>query len=117
MAGETEPMRDRDRLRNAFEAMRKKGWWCRGNQSDGVAAVPVDVIRRCGSFVLWHENETDIAFDDLGDLMAPLHLHHLVKDTAEIVTVLQAHGLHVKVQGAGDDQAVVVEPDRVQGHA
>lgn len=110
-------MRDRDRLRNAFDVLRKRAYWARGNQSDGVAAVPVDVIRRCGSFVLWHENETGIAFDDLGDLMAPLHLHHLVKDTDEIVTVLKAHGLHTKVVGAGDEQAVIVEPERVQGHA
>lgn len=110
-------MRDRDRLRNAFEVLRKRGMWARANQPDGVAAVPVDVIRRCGSFVLWHENETKVAFDDLGDLMSPLHLHHLVKDTEEIEAVLKAHGLYPKVDGEGDTRAVIVEPQRVQGHA
>lgn len=108
-------MRDRDRLRNAFEVLRNHGYWARGNQADGIAAIPVDVIRRCGSFVLWHENETQIAFDDLGDLMAPLHLHHLEKDADEIERVLKAHGLAAKVQGP--EKTVVVEPERVQGHA
>lgn len=102
------PVRDRDRLRDAFAALRKRGYWSRSNQEDGWAAVPVDVLRHAKSVVFWHANETNVAFDDFGDLMRPLHLHHFVRDAHEIAAELGKHGLaNVRVE---DDSIVVVHP-------
>jgi hypothetical protein len=101
---------DRDRLRDAFEHLRKRGFWARADQDGGMRAIPEDVIKRDGSFVLWHASQTGTAFDDFGDVFRPLYLHHRYRDASDVATVLRAHGLRVRIDGTQNEGIVVVEP-------
>lgn len=107
-------MRDRDRFRNAFQELRAMGYWARSAQdgaNSGWGAVPVDVLRRDGKVVFWHDHETSIAFNAQGDLISTLHLHHKVRDALEIVRVLIQHGLTgARITGSRGDEIVVVDP-------
>lgn len=103
-------VRDRDRLRAAFEALRTDGYWARGAQPDGIAAVPEDVIKRGGSFVLWHQKQDSTAFDDFGDVLRPLYLHHRYCDAPAIAARLRTEGLRVRIDGRAGQEVVVVEP-------
>lgn len=109
------PLRDRDRLRNAFQELRALGYWARGSQEDGWDAVPEDILKRDGKVVFWHANETPIAFNDHGDLVKVLHLQHKTRDSDEIARLLGQYGLQVQIDD--DAAAVIVLPQPTETHA
>jgi hypothetical protein len=78
-----------ERLRVAFAEFRERGFWARISQDGGLMAVPEDLIRRCGKYVFWHENETPLAFGPDGMLKKPLHMRHFIKYEREIFEVLE----------------------------
>ena len=104
---------DIQKLRAAFREFRALGYFARSSQEDGWAAVPEDILRRTGKVVFWHANETDVAFDSSGNLRSPLHLHHLVRDTAEVQRVLTQHDLKTEVRPMKNEPAVVVLPPNI----
>ena len=88
---------DNERMRAAFLELRACGYWARADQADGLDAVPQDVIKRAGKFVVWDARETPVAFDAGGWLVRTLHLHHFERDADEIARLLQQHGLDAEV--------------------
>lgn len=104
------PVRDRDRLRNAFNELRGLGYWAYAHADTGWDAVPDDVLKRDGKVVFWHANETRVAFNPNGDLINPLHLHHRYRDAPDIARLLKQFGLRSRIIGQPEAQAVVVEP-------
>ena len=90
--------------------LRAFGYWARANQDDGLDAVPQDVIKRAGKFVLWDARETSVAFNADGWLVRTLHLQHFERDAAEIARLLQQHGLDAEVAPAPALPCVLVHP-------
>lgn len=102
-------MSDLERLQKAFDQFRAIGFWARMGQRDGVRAVPEDIIYGAKRFVLWHENETESAFDDDENLRAPLHLRHFERDSLTIQSVLNGFGLSTDMDP--HKHTIVVTPD------
>lgn len=115
---------DKDKLIGAVMELRALGYWAREAQRDGAKAVPEDVLKRGGKWVVTDERENGKfnADGNLGGLVdtergvpkdCTLHVHHQSRDAAEIVTVLRQHGLDAAIVNEGDCDEVVVYPTLV----
>lgn len=102
---------DWDRMRGAFDALREAGYWSRGNQWEGMASLPDDIIIAQKKFVLWHSRQRARAFQD-GTLVDPLYLHHFERDAEEVAQILVAHGFNARI-GIEGKRLVVVYPEGV----
>ena len=112
---------DRDKLLAAVQELRALGYWARESQRDGLKAVPEDVLKRGGKYMVTDEREKSKfnAEGTLGGIVdhergvpkdCTLHVHHLSRDAEEIVTVLRQHGLDAAIINDGDCDEVVVYP-------
>jgi len=110
---EQDDLSDLRRLKNAFMEFRALGYWARIEQRDGMRAVPDDVLKRGGKFVLYDERETG-AFDPGGNLRRDLHLHHFTKDSEEIIRLLRQYGLNAQIDPHGRVEGlVIIKPQAV----
>lgn len=105
---------DKSRLLAAVLELRALGYWAREAQRDGVKALPEDVLKRGGKFMITDERENG-KFDEHENLHDVLHVHHASKDAAEIATLLKQHGLDAEIVKTGDVEEVVIRPAIVGG--
>lgn len=110
---------DRDKLLAAVQELRAMGYWARESQRDGLKAVPEDVLKRGGKYMVTDEREKSKfnADGNLGGLVdlthgvpkdCTLHVHHQSRDAEEIATVLRQHGLDAAIVNDGDCDEVVI---------
>lgn len=90
MTMETLPVADRDRLRVAFEELKRRRFWAREDQEGGWKGVPEDMIVRVAKVIFWHRNETAHLFDNRHMLRVDLHLRHFKQHADEIAAVLES---------------------------
>lgn len=105
---------DREKLLAAVLELRALGYWAREAQRDGIKALPEDVLKRGGKFMLTDERES-AKFDEHDNLHGTLHVHHASKDATEIATLLRRHGLDAEITRVGDVEEVVIWADKVGG--
>lgn len=105
---------EKAKLWQAFLEFRVIGYWARTEQP-GLRAVPEDVIKRAGKWVLYDEREKG-KFDADGNLTASLSLQHFSRDADEIARLVRQYGLEAVIEDGprGEREVVILASTRSQ---